>query len=191
MAADQAKATVNKYLTNLDEVLRKNEKVQKIEASTKIRPSFLSIGVSVFLLLVVLFTFGGDALSNLLSFAYPMFETSRTLRTFKQQDVAQWLTYWQIVALLELFESFLEAVVERIPGYYLLKIGFLVWAFLPETRGASVIYNKVLDPFLNKHHGPASPNGAAAAAHEGEKAHEAHTEHEAHEEHEADHEHDH
>jgi len=48
VAVDQAKATVNKYLTNLDEVLRKNEKVQKIEASTKIRPSFLSIGVSVF-----------------------------------------------------------------------------------------------------------------------------------------------
>jgi len=162
MNADQVKTTVNKYLDQIDVTLRKNDKVRDIEQKLKVRPSLVAIGVAVFLILVVLFTFGGDALSNLIAFAYPMYETGCTLRSFKTEDVKQWLTYWQIVAFLELVESFLAFLVESIPGYFLIKIGFLVWCMLPETKGATTIYAKVLDPIINKFH---SQPAAAAAPH--------------------------
>jgi receptor expression-enhancing protein 5/6 len=50
---------------------------------------------------------------------------------------------------LGLFESFFDAVFFWMPFYFIAKIAFLVWAYAPQTRGASVIYRTLLAPLFN------------------------------------------
>ena len=38
-----------------------------------------------------------------------------------------------------------------IPLYHLVKIAFLVWCFLPSTRGALLIYHRLIEPILVKY----------------------------------------
>jgi len=35
--------------------------------------------------------------------------------------------------------------------YHLVKIAFLIWCFLPSTRGALILYHKIVEPILVKY----------------------------------------
>lgn len=56
-------------------------------------------------------------------------------------------TVLHCVALTQV-ESFTDAFANWIPLYFFAKAGFLVWCFLPSTRGACFIYHNVLRPLL-------------------------------------------
>ena len=39
----------------------------------------------------------------------------------------------------------------RFPGYYTIKTLFLLWLMLPQTRGAILVYDRILHPLLLRH----------------------------------------
>ncbi len=49
------------------------------------------------------------------------------------------------------FESFLGVLLECIPFYFFFKILFLLYLFLPQFNGASLIYEKILKHIFNKY----------------------------------------
>lgn len=66
-----------------------------------------------------------------------------------KDDDKQWLTYWTVFSLFVVAELFVGfAIREIIPFYYVIKLGFLIWLFLPNFQGASWIYDKILFRFF-------------------------------------------
>lgn len=75
------------------------------------------------------------------------------------------LMYWVIFAFLSLMETFSAVILTWFPLYYALKLAFLVFLFLPQTKGAEFIYSNFLGPSLRSRFGAgAASNGAGAAS---------------------------
>lgn len=58
--------------------------------------------------------------------------------------------YWIVFALFSFAEAFTDYILIWFPFYYELKICFVLWLVLPATRGACVLYRKVVHPQLLK-----------------------------------------
>ena len=68
-----------------------------------------------------------------------------------------------IFAFFALIESFRGFLLYWIPFYYAFKLAFLLWAFLPATRGAKFLYDSFLKDFLKKKDASGSRIDAAMA----------------------------
>jgi receptor expression-enhancing protein 5/6 len=123
--------------------------------------SFLFVGVSVFGFLLLVWGFGAQFVTNLIGFGYPLYESYRSLSSSSSTSAnaatthsqQQWLTYWIIYGTFSLVESLTDFFLYWVPLYHIVKIAFLVWCFLPQTRGAEVIYAKVVEPVLVRYEG--------------------------------------
>ena len=62
----------------------------------------------------------------------------------------KWLVYWVVFAFFSLIESFIDFLLYWIPFYYAFKLAFLLWAMLPQTKGAKFLYDSFLKDFLKK-----------------------------------------
>ena len=118
---------------------------------------FLAIGVSVFVFVFLVWGVGAQFVTNLIGFAYPLYESFRSLAAAQSTSAVhnqqQWLTYWVIYGIFALVESLTDFFLYWVPFYHLVKIAFLVWCFLPTTRGAEVLYVKLVEPILSRYEG--------------------------------------
>jgi receptor expression-enhancing protein 5/6 len=75
--------------------------------------------------------------------------------------------YWIIYGFFAVFEKFADLALGWLPLYFFFKLGFLVYCFLPQTKGALFIFNHVIDPILSKYEAQIDTGlktlGAAAA----------------------------
>ncbi|KAI5103058.1 receptor expression-enhancing protein 3, partial [Silurus meridionalis] len=60
----------------------------------------------------------------------------------------RWMMYWIVFALYTVAETITDLSVAWFPLYYEIKIACVIWLVSPYTRGASVIYRKILHPLL-------------------------------------------
>merc|ERR1711879_598458 len=65
-------------------------------------------------------------------------------------DDTQWLIYWVVYAFFSVIEVFADVLLYWIPFYYAFKMAFLLWAMLPQTKGAKYLYDTFLKDFLKK-----------------------------------------
>merc|ERR1719389_1540143 len=65
-------------------------------------------------------------------------------------DDTQWLIYWVVYAFFSTIEVFTGFILYWIPFYFAFKLAFLLWAMLPQTRGAKFLYDSFLKDFLKK-----------------------------------------
>jgi receptor expression-enhancing protein 5/6 len=77
----------------------------------------------------------------------------KALKSNDKNDDQMWLTYWVIYSFFTVFESIADLALGWIPLYFFAKLGFLVFCFLPQTRGAKLIYEKVLEPVFSQYEG--------------------------------------
>jgi len=82
-------------------------------------------------------------LTNILSVVFPAYWTMRALEKEDKEDEKQWIIYWFIWAFLFVFDLLIPFYMRKIPYYYFAKLLFLTWLFLPNTKGAAFLYNKV------------------------------------------------
>lgn len=150
---DFYKSQMLKQLDALDTKLLQNEYVRLVQQKTQVRPAFFSIGAVSLVTLFLVWGVGAQFVTNLIGFGYPLYESYRTL-SLNQTHAStaaldsQWLTYWVIYGAFTLVESMTDFFLFWIPFYHVVKVGFLVWCFLPSTRGAEVVYHKVIEPVL-------------------------------------------
>jgi len=161
---DYIQSQAVKQLDLLDAQLNKNDYVRlvKKQLPPAVRPSYVVIGVAVLLFVVVYYAVGGRFVSNLVGYLYPLYESYRALSASKAsgQSESQWLTYWIVYGFFTIVESATDLLLYWIPFYYLIKIVFLVWLMAPNTRGASLIYDNVVAPILNKYESNIDAAGA-------------------------------
>ena len=80
------------------------------------------------------------------TYVIPLLFSIRTIHNRDEESYTQWLTYWLLVYLLSpLFNTILHA-------YKLFNLSFILWLSLPRFQGASVIYNELVDTFLDRYH---------------------------------------
>lgn len=101
---------------------------------------------SVFLIYGV----GIASLSGIVGFLYPAMMSFKAIESKTKDDDKQWLPYWVIFAFFSVIESFIDLILYWIPYYFAFKIAFLLWAMLPQTKGAKFLYDKFLKDFLKK-----------------------------------------
>ncbi|BAT05812.1 Os08g0467500, partial [Oryza sativa Japonica Group] len=91
-------------------------------------------------------------------------------------DDEQWLAYWILYSFITLLEMVAEPVLYWIPVWYPVKVLFVAWLVLPQFKGASFIYKKLVREQLRKYR---ARGGAAATVTAGEdhKVHIAKAEH--------------
>lgn len=74
----------------------------------------------------------------------PAHFSMKALATEGKEDDKQWLTYWTIFGLFVIAELFFGIILKALPFYYIAKLVFLVWLFLPNFQGATFIYDKII-----------------------------------------------
>ena len=62
-----------------------------------------------------------------------------------------WLTYWMVFGTFNVIEMFFGFVLYFVPFYDWLRAGFFLWLALPQTRGAEIVYERVVRAILVKH----------------------------------------
>merc|ERR1711933_661377 len=96
-------------------------------------------------------TIGTSSLCSLVGFIYPAYKSFEAIEGKKQNEViTQWLIYWVVYSLFAIIEVFVDFLLFWIPFYYTFKMAFLLWAMLPQTRGATYLYDSFLKDFLKK-----------------------------------------
>jgi len=105
-------------------------------------------------------------LCNLVGVVYPTYKSIQTIdlsttnddekekvsnssiTVFNEQK--QWLTYWVVYGWLQVADYWSNWLLEMFPGYNLFKLIFLYWAQNGRSRGATLIFEKILRPLLKK-----------------------------------------
>jgi receptor expression-enhancing protein 5/6 len=87
---------------------------------------------------------------NFAGFGYPAYMSFKAIESAGEEDDKQWLTYWVVFAFFNLIETITDVLQNWIPGYFYLKLVGLVLLFHPETKYASVVYDKVIKPNFAK-----------------------------------------
>ncbi|KAL1541807.1 HVA22-like protein e [Salvia divinorum] len=88
---------------------------------------------------------------------YPLYASVVAIESTSKVDDEQWLAYWILYSFLTLMEMLLLPLLEWIPIWYDLKLGFVAWLVLPQFRGAAFIYEKfVREKLINKYGGGSS-----------------------------------
>ncbi|CAE7091794.1 unnamed protein product [Rhizoctonia solani] len=89
------------------------------------------------------------------SVVYPTYASYKTLskRPTQESDLERWLMYWAVMGFVVGVEMVAEWLIRWIPLYYYLKTMFLMYLALPQTQGATPLYNHRLRPLL-EHYEP-------------------------------------
>jgi len=115
----------------------------------KIPKEFLVIGGGFLFVILVFFGIGAGSLCSIVGFVYPAFKSFEAIEK-KGRDDTQWLIYWVVYAFFSIIETFVDVLLYWIPFYYAFKMAFLLWAMLPQTKGAKFLYDSFLKDFLKR-----------------------------------------
>ena len=81
----------------------------------------------------------------------PAYWSIKAIESPQYDDDKQWLTYWAIYGLFTFLDQFANIILRIFPFYFIFKIIFLIWCFMPNTMGALFIYNKFVAPYFKKY----------------------------------------
>ncbi|NWI29538.1 REEP4 protein, partial [Sula dactylatra] len=62
----------------------------------------------------------------------------------------RWMMYWIVFSLFMATETFTDLLISWFPFYYEIKMAFVIWLLSPYTRGASLLYRKLVHPTLSR-----------------------------------------
>jgi len=135
-------------LEKIEMFLDKIEIMQTLQDKTGVKKVYVAIGVTSLLVIVILFGFGAGLLCNFVGFMYPAYMSFKSLEAQDAKEDRMWLTYWVVYGCFGLIEGFLEYILFWVPFYYPIKLCFLCFLFLPQTKGAMKLYEQFLRPAL-------------------------------------------
>ena len=96
---------------------------------------------------------------------YPLYASFRSLEQYEllideKDDISthdlqryhhkQWLSYWMVYGAYRIVTFFLDPFISVIPMYSIWKLVFLFWLQNPKSRGAIMIYDNYLGPWMKK-----------------------------------------
>jgi len=121
-----------------------------IEDKSGFKGSYIAgiLGLCTFLVFFGIFDY---YLANLVGIVFPILWSLKSLQSRGEDDDKQWLTYWIIFSSTHVIDVFSDYILQIIPFYFFIKIVFLIWMFLPNFRGAEVIYHYFIKKYFKKY----------------------------------------
>ena len=119
-----------------------SEKWTEIMKAIKEKTGIDGLYVVIFLLLCVILVYlgiFGTLITNMVGTLYPGFCTIKAMD--KNVNKKDWLTYWVIFGVFIIVDMFSNIIMKIIPFYFVLKILFLIWMFLPGSNGCKLVYH--------------------------------------------------
>lgn len=138
------------WVKEYKEDLHKFRQLDIIEEKTGVDRFYVVTAGLVVLFFGMLGAFGGSPVANLVGFIYPTYRSYKALKSEDKEDDTQWLTYWVVYSFFIVTESFTDILISWIPLYYIAKIGFLYFCMSPTFKGSSIIFKKLIEPFLDQ-----------------------------------------
>ena len=123
-----------------------------IKNKTKTDPKII-LGILAGGLVLTLLGWFDKYITCLIGIILPTYWSIKAIESPQEDDDKQWLTYWAVYAVFNFFDLFAKFILKIIPFYYVVKLIFLVWCFMPNTQGALFIYNKFLRNIFLKNEG--------------------------------------
>lgn len=117
------------------------------EEQTKVNFEYFIAGFGVLLVLCIFFGIGAGFITNMIGFIYPGYMTLLALDGNHEGIQTNWLIYWALYSCVTLLEDYGEFIIYWIPFYYPAKAAFLIYMMIPETNGATKIY-ELAKPYL-------------------------------------------
>mmetsp|Transcript_39287 Transcript_39287/g.113617 ORF Transcript_39287/g.113617 Transcript_39287/m.113617 type:complete len:285 (-) Transcript_39287:360-1214(-) len=105
----------------------------------------------VWLLGFALWGYTGELICTVVGSVYPMYASFRALEDGEHEEASQWLTYWITVVAVMLAEHVVYRLFCWVPFYHIMRLLFVLWLFLPFTRGAATTYSWLVGPLLRRH----------------------------------------
>jgi len=135
--------------------LEKYPSLEKLEKATgRDRDQIIGAVLGFLFVLLMLGVFYkplGIFMTRLFGFSYPAYQSFKAIESTGKDDDTQWLTYWMIFASFCLAEeTILEPMEEYAPFFFVWKIVFLLWCYLPQTKGADLLYAEAVGPAARK-----------------------------------------
>mmetsp|Transcript_12398 Transcript_12398/g.28704 ORF Transcript_12398/g.28704 Transcript_12398/m.28704 type:complete len:137 (+) Transcript_12398:473-883(+) len=109
---------------------------------------FFFLGIYTILGLFVFLVGGSKLISDLFGFVYPAYMSFKSVDSEDTKMSTQWLTYWVVFSTFAITEQVALFLVEFIPFYYVIKVGFFLWLYHPKFLGAKIIYDEVIKPAM-------------------------------------------
>lgn len=81
---------------------------------------------------------------------FPAYGSFTAIESSGTEDDTQWLVYWLLYSLLQGFEKFAWPVLQWIPLYGEVRVAVLIWLVLPQTKGATWMYEAVVGPLFSR-----------------------------------------
>jgi len=146
------------FNTKLEAILadknKATETLDKIEKLTGVKKLYVAQGFLGFFALYMILGHFAELVCNFVGFLYPAYASIHALESQNREDDNKWLTYWVVYAFFATGEFFSDIIFSWFPFYWLVKIVFLIWCFLPiQANGSMVIYHRFIRPFFLKNKG--------------------------------------
>ena len=114
-----------------------------IQEKTGIKGIFVIWGL-ILAVIFVYFNIFDSIITNLVGTVYPAFWTIKSLEQNIIEEQKKWLTYWVVFGAFIIVDMGSPVIVKFIPIYFVAKILFLIWLFMPGSIGCEVVYNLVV-----------------------------------------------
>ena len=121
-----------------------------IQEKTGIKGIFVVIGL-VLSVIFVYFNIFDTIITNLVGTLYPAFWTIKSIEKNDLSDQKNWLTYWAVFGSFVLVDMFSPIIVKFVPFYFVFKIMFLIWLFMPGSQGCNIIYNLIVKKIMRRY----------------------------------------
>ena len=129
---------------------RFNKEIELISNKTGYDGKIITGILAVCTVLTLINVFG-KYITCIVGVVLPAYWSIKAIESQEYGDDKQWLTYWSIYGIFTFLDQFLNIVLRIIPFYFIIKIVFLIWCFMPNTMGALFIYNKIVGPYFRKY----------------------------------------
>jgi receptor expression-enhancing protein 5/6 len=116
--------------------------LELVHQKTGIKGKYVIVGLIASIIFVSV-GFLDRFITNLVGTIYPAYWTMKSIETNTDDD-RHWLTYWVVFASFTIIDIFSGFLLKYIPFYFFIKIVFLIWLFMPNSKGCIIIYNLVV-----------------------------------------------
>jgi len=129
---------------------RFNKEVDLISQKTGYDGKIIA-GVLIVCFILTFINLFGKYITCLVGVTLPAYWSIKAIESPEFDDDKQWLTYWAIYGMFTLLDQFANFILKILPFYFVIKIVFLIWCFMPNTMGALFIFNKIVGPYFRKY----------------------------------------
>lgn len=125
--------------------------VMALAKHCQVQPWVIAVAAGLWALGFLLWGFTGELVCSVAAYVYPTYASFKAVEGGDPSKTSGWLIYWITLFVLLMIEALVFRLVSILPGYYLMKLIFILGLSVPNAGGAQQLYAWVLRPFLLGH----------------------------------------